>query len=479
MNSYDLPLLLVDDEPTVLRSTKLLLTGAGIRSIITLQDSSKLMQLLTEQAVATIVLDLFMPDKSGIELLPEIIAEYPEIPVIVMTAAQDVETAVSSMKEGAFDYLVKPVEESRLTSSVKRALEMRYLRRHVTELKDYLLSDKLKNAQIFSSFASNSKKLHAIFQYAEAISTSNEPVLITGETGVGKEMLAKAVHQLSGRKGELVAVNVAGLDDNMFSDTLFGHRKGAFTGADTNRDGFVENAIGGTLFLDEIGDLAMSSQVKLLRLLQDHRYYPLGSDIAKNCDVRFICATNRDLPERMAEGAFRSDLYFRLSVHQIELPPLRGRMEDLPFLVNRFIEDAALSMDKTPPPSPPPELFDLLGIYRFPGNIRELRALVYDAVAAHRSGPFLSLDRFRKAVEKQQAEPTQNPGKSDGAMPDRLILIPGRFPTLAQAETAVVQEAIQRANGNQGVAATLLGISRPALNRRLARLHSTGFEDPK
>lgn len=466
----DLPLVLVDDEPTVLHSSKLLLSGAGIKPIITVEESRDLLPLLEKQEVAAVVLDLFMPHLSGIELLPKIIEAYPDTPVIVMTAAQDVETAVSSMKKGAFDYLVKPVEESRLISSVKRALEMRFLRRHVSVLKDYLLSDKLDNAQVFSSFDTISKKMHSIFQYAEAISISKEPVLITGETGVGKELLAKAIHQLSGRKGELIPVNVAGLDDILFSDTLFGHKKGAFTGAIDAREGMVAAAAGGTLFLDEIGDLAKTSQIKLLRLLQENRYHSLGSDIAKNSDVRIICATNRNLHQRIENEAFRSDLYFRLSVHQIELLPLRERIEDLPLLVSRFIESAAKSMKKDVN-SAPAELYDLLGIYRFAGNIRELRALVYDAVAAHRSGPFLSMDRFRKAVEKQQA-PYQSKELATDQMPDdKLILIPGRFPNLTQAETCLVHEAMRRANDNQGVAATLLGISRPALNRRLARLH--------
>ena len=177
----------------------------------------------------------------------------------------------------------------------------------------------------------------------------------------------------------------------------------------------------------------------------------------------------------MVAGEFRSDLYFRLSVHQMELPPLRERMEDLPRLINRFIEDAALSMEKTPVPSPPAELYDLLGIYSFPGNIRELRALVYDAVAAHRSGPFLSMERFRTAVDKQQAgqqaDSQLNRSEKNNYHAEELLTIAGQFPTLSQAETALVHEAMKRANGNQGVAATLLGISRPALNRRLARLH--------
>ena len=468
--SPDLPLVLVDDEITVLRSSKMLLTGAGIKPIITLEDSRDLLPLLKQQEVAAIVLDLFMPNLSGMELLPKILKNYPEIPVIVMTAAQDVETAVSSMKEGAFDYLVKPVEENRLISSIKRALEVRTLRQHVSVLKGYLLSNKLDHAQSFSSIVTISKKMHSVFQYAEAIAKSSEPVLINGETGVGKELLAKTIHQLSGRNGELMPVNVAGLDDTLFSDTLFGHRKGAFTGATDTRKGLVAAATGGTLFLDEIGDLPHASQIKLLRLLQEKRYYQLGSDIAINSDVRIICATNRDLHQRMAEDAFRSDLYFRLSVHQIEIPPLRDRMEDLPLLVEQFISSAAQSMGKESP-SAPKELYDLLGIYRFAGNIRELRALVYDAVATHHSGSTLSLERFKKAVEKQQQDQPIKPPVSNQADNGNLVIIPGRFPSLTDAETFLVREAMQRANGNQGVAAMLLGISRPALNRRLARLH--------
>lgn len=470
--SHHLPLVLVDDEATVLHSSKLLLSGAGIKSFVTLEDSRDLLPLLETQEVEAIILDLFMPHLSGIELLPKIVKNYPEIPVIVMTAAQDVETAVSSMKIGAFDYLVKPVEESRLISSVKHALEVRSLRRHVSVLKDYLLSNKLDHAHAFSSFDTISKKMHSVFQYAEAVANSNEPVMITGETGVGKELLARTIHQLSGRKGDLIPVNVAGLDDTFFSDTLFGHKKGAFTGAIGKRKGLVSEAAGGTLFLDEIGDLSQASQIKLLRLLQEKRYYQLGSDVANNSDVRIICATNRDLHQRMADDAFRSDLYFRLSVHQIELLPLRDRKEDLPLLVGRFIEAAAQSMGKDIP-SAPAELYDLLGIYQFAGNIRELRALVYDAVAAHRSGPILSLERFRNAVEKQQQVQQTRQSIPDKVENDSLIIIPGEFPTLAQTETCMVREAMRRANGNQGVAAILLGISRPALNRRLARLYET------
>ncbi|MET0063885.1 MAG: sigma-54 dependent transcriptional regulator, partial [Candidatus Thiodiazotropha endolucinida] len=322
------PVVLVDDESSVLFSSKMILQSAGIKEVLTLGDSRELMPLLAEQDVAVVVLDLFMPYLSGTQLLPEIVREHPELPVIVMTATQEVETAVACMKGGGFDYLVKPVEENRFVSSVKHAMEVRALRQQVSALRRSLMTDQLEHGEVFSNIVTVSRKMRSLFQYLEAIAVSTEPVLISGETGTGKELLAKAIHRLSHCKGAFVPVNAAGLDDTLFSDTLFGHRKGAFSGADTTREGMVAKAEGGTLFLDEIGDLTNASQVKLLRLLQERRYYPLGSDMAKVCNTRILCATNRNLNERMSAESFRSDLYYRLSVHQVDIPPLRERDED-------------------------------------------------------------------------------------------------------------------------------------------------------
>jgi len=263
------PVVLVDDETTVLFSSKMILGSAGIKDVLTVEDSRELMPLLADQEVAAVVLDLFMPYLSGTQLLPEIISEHPELPVIVMTATQEVETAVACMKEGAFDYLVKPVEESRFVSSVKRALEVRALRRQVSALRRSLMTDELEHGEAFSNIVTVSRKMRSLFQYLEAIAGSGEPVLITGETGTGKELLAEAIHNLSGRTGAFVPVNAGGLDETLFSDTLFGHRKGAFSGADTTREGMIAQAEGGTLFLDEIGDLTPASQIKrvILRIL--------------------------------------------------------------------------------------------------------------------------------------------------------------------------------------------------------------------
>ncbi len=373
------------------------------------------------------------------------------------------DSAVACMKEGAFDYLVKPVEESRFVSSVKRALELRALRRQVGALKHSLITDRLEHGEAFSSIVTVSRKMRSLFQYLEAIAGSSEPVLITGETGSGKELLAEAVHRLSSLKGEFVPVNMAGLDDTLFSDTLFGHRRGAYSGADTAREGMVARAAGGTLFLDEIGDLTLASQVKLLRLLQERQYYPLGSDMAKISDARILCATHRDLNARMAEEAFRSDLYYRLSVHQVDVPPLRERKEDIPVLLAFFAAEAADSLEKKPIEAHP-ELLTLLANYHFPGNVRELRAMVFDAVARHKSGPVLAVKSFRKTIKNQITATPVGKQTIDSTGPD------GRFPTLKEAERLHIEEALLRAGGNQGTAAALLGISRPALNRRLARM---------
>jgi DNA-binding NtrC family response regulator len=459
------PVVLVDDESTVLLSSRMILGSAGIKNVQTLDDSRELMPLLAGQEVSVVVLDLFMPYISGTQLLPEIVREHPDTPVIVMTASQEIETAVACMKEGAFDYLVKPVEESRFVSSIKRALELRALRRQMGALKRSLISGRLEHGEAFSSIVTVSRKMRSLFQYLEAVSGSNEPVLITGETGTGKELLAESVHRLSGRSGDFVPVNVAGLDDALFSDTLFGHRKGAFSGADSSRDGMVARAAGGTLFLDEIGDLTPASQVKLLRLLQEGQYFPLGSDMAKVSDARILCATHRDLSTLMAEETFRSDLYYRLSVHQVDIPPLRERREDIPALVAFFAAEAAASLNKKTP-EPPAELLTLLENYHFPGNVRELRAMVFDAVARHKAGPVLAAKSFRKTIKQQL---NTAPGEKKGSdKPDHE----GRFPTLKEAERLHIDDALRRAGGNQGTAAALLGISRPALNRRLARMQN-------
>ncbi len=474
LHPSELPVLYVDDEPPLLRSVSTILRSAGIRQVLTLADSRQVLPLLTEQEVGIMIIDLSMPFLSGQALLERITTDYPDIPVIVMTATDDLNTAVDCMKAGAFDYLVKPVEKSRLVASVTRAIEMRGLREEVQSLKERLLSDKLKHWDAFTAIVTQHKNMLAIFRYIEAISASRQPALITGETGTGKELIAAAVHKLSRVSGEFVAVNVAGLDDNVFSDTLFGHKKGAYTGAEQGREGLIAAAGEGSLFLDEIGDLRETSQVKLLRLLQENKYYPLGADYPRSSRARIVVATNCDIMQLVSQGRFRKDLFYRLRGHHIHLPPLRERLDDLPLLINHFLEKSAQALHK-PIPIAPTALYSLLKNYHFPGNVRELEAMIHDAVARHQRG-ILALASFREAMGYEQfLEGADSEGEQASTLLTRLF--PERLPTLKEAEHYLIEEALRRADGNQGVAAGLLGITRQALNKRLIRGRRQDDED--
>ena len=390
----------------------------GISQVITLDDARNVAPLLSEHAVGAMLLDLSMPELSGRALLDQVTADYPDVPVIVLTATNDLETAVACMQAGAKDYLVKPVEASRLTSALKRVIEVRALEAELLSLKARVLEETPHEHSAFADIVTHDRSMFAIFRYLEAIAPSPQPVLITGETGTGKELVARAVHRLSGRPGDLVTVNTAGLDDTLFTDTLFGHTRGAFTGADRPREGLVSIASDGTLFLDEIGDLAMASQVKLLRLLQDGGYYPLGADRPRQCRARIIVATNRDVARAVADGTFRNDLYYRLRIHHFALPPLRARLDDLPLLVDHFVERAATTLGK-PAPAVPAALYTLLKIHPFPGNVRELEAMVFDAVARQK-GSVLGLQSFKDAIGAT-SPPVETQGAAIGGPDGRPV----------------------------------------------------------
>jgi DNA-binding NtrC family response regulator len=463
--NHHAPVLLVDDEPHILKSSQLILSSHGISETVTINDAREVIPFLEARSAAAIVLDLHMPHISGLELLPRLARDFPQTPVILMTAIDDLETAVNCMKEGAFDYLVKPVEAGRLASSVRKALEIGDLSDELSSLKDRLLTDSFEHPSAFAEIVTGNKKMRAIFQYVEVVAGSGKPVLITGETGVGKELVARAAHDLSGCKGEFVAINVAGLDDNMFSDTLFGHKRGAFTGADQAREGLIARAERGTLFLDEIGDLNEMSQIKLLRLLQERDYYPVGSDIARKSDARVIMATNRDLQKQIVEGKFRRDLYYRLCTHLINIPPLRERLDDIPRLLDHFIAKAAVSLNKKKP-TPPPELAVLLSLHPFPGNVRELEAMVFDAVTRHSSG-ILSMESFRGLVGDERSVLSTVERALQAPAENALAAIFGHFPTVDEVESYMIGEALRMSQGNQGIAAGLLGMGRQTLNKRL------------
>ncbi len=350
----------------------------------------------------------------------------------------------------------------------RRVVEIGDLRSENRQLKQRLSSNRPERPEVFSDIITQNPAMYSIFRQVESIAGSGSPVLITGETGVGKEKIAAIVHELSKRFGEFVPVNIAGLDDLMFSDTFFGHRKGAFTGADSARKGLIEHAAGGTLFLDEIGDLGMESQTKLLRFLQDGEYRHLGEDSPIGSDVRIVAATNQTIESLTGSGNFRSDLYYRLETHHIHLPPLRERRGDIRLLVSHFLKRAAERLGKKTP-VPPPELFTLLSTYHFPGNIRELEGMVNDAVSGHEGG-VLSTETFRRKIDEHASVFPRYGARKVSAITfsDTLSLLQ-ELPALKEIQDLVIAEALQRADGNQTIAARLLGMSKQALNMRLSR----------
>jgi DNA-binding NtrC family response regulator len=463
------PIMIVDDEEPILLAIDTTLRMAGISNLVTCRDSRRVLGLLSEQRIDVMLLDLNMPHVHGERLLDAVNRDHPDIPVIIVTGAVDLETAVRCIKAGAFDYVVKPVEEERLLTAVNRAISFQELKRENLALKRHILADTLERPEAFGEIVTNNKKMLLIFQYIESISRTAQPVLIRGETGVGKELIARTLHNLSGLPGNFVAVNAAGLDDNVFSDTLFGHVKGAYTGADRARNGLIEQAATGTLFLDEIGDLNHASQVKLLRLLQEGEYFPLGRDKPRRSDARIVAATNRNLSRLLETGEFRKDLNYRLRTHRIYIPPLRERLDDIPLLVEHFLKEAAQTLGKKKP-TPSPELLTLLKTYSFPGNIRELQSMIIDALSRHKSG-ILSLQSFRSHIGRSQPDEIgrvkQSPNASGESPP--IVFAGPELPTIKQATDLLIREAMQRASGNQSIAAGMLGISQQALSKRLKK----------
>ena len=460
--------LIVDDEINTLKASATILKMNGLKDVVTESDSRRVLEIMNAGGIDVVLLDLFMPHLSGMELLPIMREQHPQVPVIIVTAAYELERAVECIKAGAFDYLVKPVEPERMIVTLQKAFECRSMQDQMTSLRDHLVEDRLDHPDVFEDIVSCSRKMRGIFQYLEVVAKSPQPVLITGESGTGKELVTRAIHRLSGCKGELVSVNLAGLDDTMFSDTLFGHKKGAFTGADQLREGLIVKAANGVILLDEIGDLNESSQIRLLRLIQEREFYPVGSDTPRKSETRIVCASHKDLKDLVAKGRFRNDLYYRLNVHHVELPPLRSRKEDLPLLLEHFIRQAAKTLSISPP-SYPAELLDLLAVYHFPGNVRELQGIVFDAVARSKAGK-LSQEPFRQVMTTGRTQTPVSPLPASLGNDTRQGLLEeiwGHFPTLHEAENYLIDAAMKAAQGNQGTAATMLGLKRQTLNVRL------------
>jgi len=467
--SSDFSILIVDDEGYVRTSMMAVLKSAGVANVHEAADPIEAMEAIASHDIGVVLLDLSMPLMSGEELLTRIREEQPGIAVVVVTGNRDIDKAVECMREGAADYLVKPVEKARLVATVRRLIEHQELLRENEEIKESLLSSGGRRNAAFSAIATADARMLQLMSYVEAIARSSHPVLVTGETGVGKELFSRAVHAISGRKGELIAINAAGLDDALFADLIFGHRKGAYTGADSDLEGLIDKAKDGTLFLDEIGDLSPASQLKLLRVIETGEYFPLGSDLMRRGKARFVVATNRDLDAAVAAGHFRRDLYYRLRAHRVRIPPLRERLGDLPLLVERFIAAAAEELGKEPPKAPP-ELYPLFRGYSFPGNVRELQSMVFEAVNAA-SASVLSLSSFKEAISDSGGGPRTaarvDGPREEGSDHGPAITFPNPLPSASELTEMLFDEAMKRADGNQSVAARLLGVSPQAVSKRL------------
>lgn len=461
MLKYDVPILLVDDEEDILFSYTFALKSAGYKNITAASGGRKALEILEQRKFALVVLDLYMPEVDGNDILDFISVKRPGTPVVIITAADDSQTAVNCLKKGADDYILKPVDSLRFITTIKNILEKEELKRQVESFAEAVEASHLKHPEDFASIVTKESGMFSVFKYIEAVAGGMQPVLICGETGTGKELMAEAVHRASRRRGAFVPLNVADLDDTLFTDVLFGHRKGSFTGADKARRGLLLEAAGGTLFLDEVGDISENSQLKLLRFLQEGTFRALGSDTEEKADVRIVLATNADLEKKVEEGRFRKDLYYRITIHKIHLPPLRERKGDIPLLFAHFYRMAVRELG-TPSKTFEKTAAGALSSCAFPGNIRELRAIAYDLAA--RSGDVLTAGDVIAYLEST--------GRSRGAVSSNMpggaqFTYSGRFPSLKDMEDILIDEALKISGGNQSRAAALLGISRQAMSKRL------------
>jgi two-component system NtrC family response regulator len=442
--------LLVDDERAQREVLAGFLRKRGFE-VIQAADAASAATAARSRTIDLVLTDLRMPDRDGLALLAELHDINPEVPAIVMTAFGTVRTAVEAMKRGAADYLTKPIDLDELEVLIDRVLERRAL---LSE--NQALRQLVEVRQRLHGLETANARMQEALSVAARAAGSDVTILIRGESGTGKELMARALHHASPRaRGPFIAVNVAALPETLVESELFGHERGAFTGADRERRGRFEQADGGTLMLDEIGDLPRSTQVKLLRVLQERAVERLGGHRPIPVDTRIVAATNRDLEALVKSGGFRDDLFYRLNVVTIELPPLRERREDIPGLVEQFLERYAPA-GAAAPPRFSREAMDALLKYRYPGNIRELENIVQRAVTLAR-GAVIGTADLPGYVLGLPGEPE---AAGDGPLADQM----------RQLERRLIVDAMQRAGGVQTRAARLLGISERHLRYRLRKL---------
>ncbi|MCG3157401.1 MAG: Regulatory protein AtoC [bacterium] len=408
---------------------------------------------LPRETIDIVLTDLKMPDKSGLELLKDMRAQHPETMVVIMTAFGTIEGAVAAMREGAYDYLTKPVDLDELDLLLQRLRERRQL---ISE--NRLLKQQLAEKFQFTGIVSQSAAMAEVLNLAGRVADSKATVLLRGESGTGKELIARAIHFSSGRKDQpFIAVNGAALNENLLESELFGHERGAFTGADKQRRGRFELADRGTLFLDEIGDVPLATQVKLLRVLQEEQFERVGGSETLQVDVRVIAATNRDLHERIKQGLFREDLFYRLNVVTIDIPPLRQRRDDIAPAIEHFLAKAGAE-NKKQKMSISKEAMDILLRYDYPGNMRELQNLIARAVVLARE-EMITTAELPLTLRQLRSEQSTAALRPAATLPDRVEAL----------EKEAILDALQQTQGNQSQAAKMLGLSERNLRYRLQK----------
>ena len=441
-------ILVVEDEEKLRRVIELQLKGAGHN--VELAGAAE-EGLRLAGGADVILTDLRLPGMDGLELLASLRRQNSTTPVIVMTAFGSIETAVEAMKAGAVDFLPKPFSLDHLMTVVNKALELRSLRHENQKLRE-----ELGQRYQFDSIVGRSPAMREIFATIQRVAPTRATVLLAGESGVGKDLIARAIHHNSPRTDRpFVKINCTALPENLMESELFGYEKGAFTGANTSKPGKFEQADTGTVFLDEIGDVPPATQVKLLRILQDREFERLGSNKTRHIDVRVLAATNVDLRAALEQGRFREDLYYRLNVLPIDIPSLRERKEDIPFLVEHFIKKLAKDLG-SPVQSISEGALQRLKEYHWPGNVRELENVIERSLVLS-SNPVLQAEDI-----KLDLAPRSRSQNADNFLPEGV--------SLEEHEQQLIREALKRANGNKSQAARLLGLTRNALRYRLSQM---------
>src|SRR5690242_16772153 len=440
-------ILVVEDEDKLRRVIELQLTSAGfeVDKASTAEEGLKIVD-----RADMVLTDLKLPNMDGLHFLNLIRRQNAQVPVVVMTAYGSVETAVESMKSGATDFLLKPFSLDHLMQVVQKALEMRALRSENRALKQ-----ELGRRYEFDNIIGRSEAMQEIIAAIERVAPTRATVLLAGESGVGKDLIARAIHFHSPRRDRpLVKINCTAIPENLMESELFGYEKGAFTGANTSKPGKFEQADTGTVFLDEIGDVPAVIQVKLLRILQEREFERLGSNVTRHIDVRVVAATNQDLRAALEQGTFREDLYYRLNVVPLNIPPLRERKQDIPFLANHFVQklapDTGCQVESITDAA-----MEKLMAYHWPGNVRELENVIERSLVMC---PGTRLDAADIKLEMAPRSRVQ----ADHFLPEGM--------TLDQYEQDIIREALRRADGNKSQAARLLGLTRNALRYRLTQM---------